>query len=138
MESVTPLVFWKRELLTDSGGAGRARGGLGQHIELVSASDAPLDVMTQFDRVEHPAAGLFGGLPGGRSRLVLNGSRTVPGKGRFTMQKGDRLAIDYAGGGGYGPPRERKRESVIADLREGLISAAAARDLYGIDVEEAR
>ncbi|MEM9431770.1 MAG: hydantoinase B/oxoprolinase family protein, partial [Pseudomonadota bacterium] len=35
-EAVTPLVFWRKELRADSGGAGRTRGGLGQRIEIES------------------------------------------------------------------------------------------------------
>ena len=37
------------------------------------------------------------------------------------------------GGGGYGDPRERDRETVRRDLRNGVISPDAARDLYGLD-----
>jgi N-methylhydantoinase B len=132
LESITPLVFWKRELHQDSGGPGTFRGGLGQHIEIECMSDTRLDVSTQFDRIDHPAQGVHGGLPGGRSRLRLNETGAVPSKGRFLMHKGDRLSIDYAGGGGYGPPAKRARSAVEADLRAGIISEAAARDVYGL------
>jgi N-methylhydantoinase B len=132
MESVTPLVFWKRELQQDSGGPGQFRGGLGQHIEIESVSETPLDVSTQFDRVDHPPVGVHGGMSGGRSRLILNDTQTVPSKGRLLMHKGDRLSIDYAGGGGYGPPARRDRDTVREDVRAGYVSAAAARDRYGL------
>lgn len=135
LESVTPLVFWRRELLADSGGAGRQMGGLGQHIEMESTAAEPLDVTLQFDRVHNPAQGLFGGQPGGRSKLTLNDGQAVPSKGRIVMQKGDRLKVDYAGGGGYGPPSERPRDAVRRDLRNGLISAQAAREVYGLEID---
>lgn len=137
MESVTPLIFWRRELLQDSGGPGRRRGGLGQHIEIESAAAEPLDVTLQFDRVHNPAMGLFGGLPGGRSRLTLNDGKPVPSKGRMTMLQGDRLHLDYAGGGGYGAPAERPRAAVAADLKNGLISQQAAREVYGLEHDAA-
>lgn len=133
MESVTPVVFWKRELLQDSGGAGRFRGGLGQHIELECMAEQPLDMTTQFDRINHPALGVFGGQPGGPSRLGLNDGLPVPAKGRMMLHKGDVLHIRYAGGGGYGPPKERDRDAVREDLREGLISEEAARAVYGLE-----
>ena len=38
------------------------------------------------------------------------------------------------GGGGYGDPREREMERVLHDVREGYISAEAARDVYGIAI----
>ncbi len=131
MESVTPLVFWKRELQQDSGGAGTYRGGLGQHIEIESVADLPLDVSTQFDRVEFPPLGVHGGREGGRSRLRLNDSVTVPSKGRLLMKKGDRLSLDYAGGGGYGPPERRDRTQLKSDVRSGYVSAQKAHELYG-------
>ena len=131
MESVSPLIFWKRGLLVDSGGPGRFRGGLGQHIEIEFTADEPMDVATQFDRVDHPALGLFGGQPGGRSRLLKNGMEPVPSKGRIMGRAGERLTLDYAGGGGYGPPLERSRQAVLDDLEDGLISAEAARVVYG-------
>ncbi len=130
MESVSPLVFWERELKQDSGGAGKFRGGLGQHIVIEAVGDSALDASTMFDRVDFPPMGVHGGLPGGRSRLRLNGTGPVPSKGQFRMHKGDRLTVDYAGGGGYGKPAQRDRELVREDLRAGRISAAAARDLY--------
>jgi N-methylhydantoinase B len=37
------------------------------------------------------------------------------------------------GAGGYGPPRERDRTAVARDLAEGVIDAAAARDIYGFN-----
>jgi N-methylhydantoinase B len=37
------------------------------------------------------------------------------------------------GGGGYGDPRERDREKVADEVRNGVISPQAARDLYGLD-----
>jgi len=135
MESVSPLVFWRRELLPDSGGPGERRGGLGQLIELETIAPQPLDVSFQFDRIENPAQGVFGGRPGGASRLILNDGVTVPGKGRITMKCGDRLKISYAGGGGYGVPEKRDRAAVAADLEDGLISEAAARAIYGLKPE---
>jgi N-methylhydantoinase B len=133
LESVAPIVFWKRELLQDSGGPGRFRGGLGQRIVLESVSEQPVDAMFQFDRVDNPARGLFGGLPGGRSRLTLNGSTPVPSKGRITLNHGDRLHLDYAGGGGYGPPTQRDPQALAADLRDGFVSKEAAETIYRRD-----
>lgn len=133
LESLSPLVFRRRELLRDSGGAGRFRGGLGQLIEIESLADQPVDFAFQFDRVDHPASGLFGGLPGGKSRLVLNDTQPIPSKGRVVLKQGDRITLEYAGGGGYGLPPERSRSAVLADLRDGLISNEAALNVYRLD-----
>jgi N-methylhydantoinase B len=53
-------------------------------------------------------------------------------KGQNTMRPGDRLRIDYPGGGGHGDPRERDRDAVRADVRAGLVSEAAAHEVYGL------
>jgi N-methylhydantoinase B len=131
MESVAPLVFWQREMLTDSGGPGRQRGGLGQRVVVEIASPEPVALNMKFERIDHPAWGLFGGRAGGPARLLLNDTEPLPPKGRALARPGDRLTIDYAGGGGYGPPAERAAALVARDLRDGLISAEAARDVYG-------
>jgi N-methylhydantoinase B len=36
------------------------------------------------------------------------------------------------GGGGYGDPRKRPAEKVAEDVRRGLVSIEAARELYGV------
>ena len=40
-ETQSPLIFWRKELRPDSGGAGRTRGGLGQIIEIEQRLDEP-------------------------------------------------------------------------------------------------
>ncbi|NIP45127.1 MAG: hypothetical protein GWN21_00850 [Gammaproteobacteria bacterium] len=44
--------------------------------------------------------------------------------------KGDRLVVETAGGGGYGPPTERDRGALEEDVRNGKVSADAAREIY--------
>jgi N-methylhydantoinase B len=39
------------------------------------------------------------------------------------------------GGGGYGPPSEREPDAIRRDVREGYVSAEAARRDYGIDLD---
>ncbi len=40
--------------------------------------------------------------------------------------------LDTPGGGGYGDPLARPPERVLADVREGLVSAEAAERDYGV------
>ena len=42
----------------------------------------------------------------------------------------------YAGGGGYGDPQERDPAAVAADLRDGYITAAAARETTGVRLSD--
>lgn len=130
LESVAPLIFWQMELLPDSGGPGKYRGGLGQEVVVEIATGQPIVLSTMSDRWRHPAFGLFGGMHGSPSNVVLNDGQPVNPKGRMVLQPRDRLRIDFAGGGGYGEPLERDLALVERDLRDGLITEQAAEEIY--------
>lgn len=135
LEGVAPLVVWRRELIPDSGGVGKYRGGLGQRMVVEFASPEPVMFTTQFDRVEHPPNGLFGGGYGAPAALRLNETQTLPSKGKVVAQPGDQLTIVYAGGGGLGDVSERDPAAVASDVRNGYVSAQAAAELYGFEGE---
>lgn len=134
IEGIAPLLFQKREMIPDSGGAGRFRGGLGQEIVIELRSDGPVRVSVLAERICHPPQGLFGGLPGFPASLALASGEAIHPKSRTILQPGDVLCLGYPGGGGYGLPRERDRTAVLDDLRNGLITPAAAREIYGLEV----
>ncbi|MBI3968498.1 MAG: hydantoinase B/oxoprolinase family protein [Chloroflexi bacterium] len=134
MEKVAPVLFWERAYLQDSGGPGRQRGGLGQRVVVEFCSPEPGTASILFERLQHPAFGLFGGLAGAPAKLELSRPVKIHPKSQLQLQPGDVLTIHYAGGGGYGSPVERSRGLVADDLKQGLISREAARDVYGFDV----
>lgn len=138
MENLAPLIVWKKELLVDSGGPGTWRGGLGQEIVLEVVGLEALAVSLISDRRDHPALGLFGGMPGAPVEIVLNDGQFIHPKARSALKPGDRLTIKYAGGGGYGQPVERSRERVVSDLQNGYITERAALDLYGLALSSVR
>ena len=70
-ESVAPILFRRKELRADSGGAGEQRGGLGQVIEVESAIGADLELLAAYDRIENPARGRRGGHPGSAGGVFL-------------------------------------------------------------------
>jgi N-methylhydantoinase B len=130
-ESVAPLVVWKKELRPDSGGPGRFRGGLGQEAVIEVRAPGPLRLSLLSDRRDHPASGILGGAPGAPAEITISdGTRPHP-KSRTTIQPGARLTMRYAGGGGYGDPRQRDPALVREDVRNGYVSPAAARSAYG-------
>lgn len=131
-EAVAPVIFHKRELRTDSGGAGKYRGGLGQRIEVSSAIDQDFMVFLSVERILNPAEGRNGGHAGaaGRIRIGENGS-DIAGKGELRVKRGETLIFETPGGGGFGDPNERDPEKVAFDLSAGVISDAAARTAYG-------
>lgn len=111
-EAQSPLVFWEKEYLQDSAGAGRWRGGLSQRIVIGTRDAIGFDCSAAtFDRRAHPARGRNGGLPGATGRVdVLSASGTLrPHEDKSTIHvpDGGRLCIELPGGGGFGPPNER-------------------------------
>ena len=132
VEAVSPLRIWRKEFAVDSGGAGRFRGGLGQELEVEVLSATSAIVSLFVERTRNPARGVVGGKQGGGSRVEINGKCDgFPLKGRSRIAAGDRIFVRYSGGGGYGDPRERDRDAVRADVEAGIVSAQAARDVYG-------
>lgn len=132
LEAITPLVIWRKELRQDSGGAGKYRGGLGQTMVLGNREDAEFAIFATFDRVHNPPRGRDGGGPGATGSLELESGAVMRGMGRQSIPIGDRLVVNMPGGGGYGDPRERDRELVLADVKAGLISQKAAERDYGV------
>ena len=132
-EAAAPVLITRRELRPDSGGAGRMRGGLGQRIEVCSATGEDFLVFLSVERVRFAARGRAGGGDGaaGRIRIGANGP-DQPGKGELRVPAGQTLVFETPGGGGFGPASKRAADQVRRDLEEGLISEQAARDIYGV------
>lgn len=135
MELKAPVLMLRKRMIPDSGGPGRRRGGLGQELVLKCIASKPITLTIRPDLLKHPAPGLLGGLPGARGEVWLNGTRLD----RFPpieFRPGDVCVVRVPGGGGFGPPRERERERVLEDVRLGLVTPAAARDVYGVQVDD--
>jgi N-methylhydantoinase B len=133
VERKFPLRVERYALLDDSGGPGRRRGGLGVVTELRLLTDAVMS--TGLMRYRFPPWGLFGGGDGAPSATVVNpgapDERVYHQAGGVRLRAGDVVSHRTGGGGGYGPPRERERELVERDVRDGYVSREAARRTYG-------
>ena len=130
-----PLRYHRSELIADSGGAGRHRGGLGTLREVEVLADGAR-ASIQADRTVTKPWGVFGGGGGQNTRYSVvspDGTVTVVGgrrpdgtfvsaKRSFSLPKGARLRIESAGGGGYGDPRERDRRLIDEDVANGYVT----------------
>jgi N-methylhydantoinase B len=132
-ESKNPWLVKKVELLPDSGGPGRHRGGLGveMHFEMLEVAF----VTSALERTKTAAWGLEGGEEAGIANncaLVLpDGTRTEFGKAtRVRVPKGATVELTCGGGGGWGPPSERDAEAVRSDVAEGYTTEEHARRHY--------
>jgi N-methylhydantoinase B len=134
IETMAPLVQRERVLRTDSGGAGRRRGGLGQVTSMAARGEITWSVNGNVDRVRRSASGVDGGLPGAPGRFGLHDGAGLPSKSRVSLDSEAIVDVTLPGGGGYGPPFERPVEAVLADVVEGYVSIEAARAVYGVEV----
>jgi N-methylhydantoinase B len=129
-EAAAPIIIWTKEYRTDSGGAGRLRGGLGQTIEFGHADGEAFAVSKMFDRIVHPARGRDGGGDGGKGAAHLDDGTPMRGMGREIVPAGRRLIVETPGGGGRGDPADRDRAVLAQDVRSGFVSEDAARAIY--------
>ena len=136
VETGTAIRIAKKEIIQDSGGAGKYRGGCGQWQEVELLTEAPVTISVRADRTRNPAKGAAGGGPGSCTRVLLN-DKEINSKGITVGHKGDRLRVMTPGSGGYGDPLGRDPQRVAVDVANGLVSAQAARDHYGTVIDEA-
>ena len=120
VESISPLVVWRKELRPGSGGEGKYRGGHGQFIEIASLDGQPFEILAAFDRIRNPARGASGGGDGAPGYVGLASGESLRGKGTQEIPGGDRLVLHTPGGGGFGDPAERDPDVVRTETRDGL------------------
>lgn len=129
-ENRVPLRIEVKELMEDSAGAGKFRGGMGQKITMVNDADAAVVVTIRPNNVRFRAPGLLGGHDGPLGYWTLNGE-SIEGNNRLLdLEKGDELCCYIPGGGGFYPPEERDSHLVAQDVAEGRVSAKAAKEIF--------
>jgi N-methylhydantoinase B len=135
-ETNNPVRIHRLELIEDSSGAGQFRGGCGVRKDVEMLADGATVVLLG-DRHKNAPYGLFGGKSGTLARTVLMRDGVeieLSSKEVRKLQRGDIVSYRLAGAGGYGDPRERKREAVQNDVTDGYITRATASSAYGVDI----
>jgi N-methylhydantoinase B len=102
IETITPLVYWRKEFRANSGGNGKFRGGMGQVIEIGHRDGHPFYLFAALDRIHNPARGRFGGSDGAPGKVSLASGKMLNGKGKQLIPQGEVLVVETPGGGGYG------------------------------------
>lgn len=132
VENVSPIFIECRNLIQDSAGPGKFRGGLGQRMVLSVRSREPAQHSPMYDRILFPAKGFAGGLPGARGKLHLDDGTMPHAKTKYVLKPGQKVTLELPGGGGFYPPEERDPEMVREDVIDGLVSLALAREVYRV------
>ncbi|HEY7607735.1 MAG TPA: hydantoinase B/oxoprolinase family protein [Alphaproteobacteria bacterium] len=132
VETVAPVVIWKKELRPDSAGAGRYRGGLGQTVEVGTIDGAPFGFFAMFDRVKSAPRGRAGGANGTPGRVETASGAKLRAMGLQVVAADERLRLSLPGGAGYGDPFDRPPAHVAADVADGIVAREAAERDYGV------
>src|SRR6476469_750128 len=135
IESEFPTRVVRYELIKDSGGAGRYRGGLGIRREYLNLEDARFSIRSMKHVI--PPNGCAGGSTGRPGDIWINPDGKDPKRlptryADYPLKKGDVFRLDTPGGGGHGDALTREPDRVLADVREGILSPQAAASDYGV------
>ena len=135
LEMSFPVRVDEYVLVTDSGGAGRFRGGLGaSRTWTVLGHKARASAC--LERTKSAPFGLSGGKPGLAAKIwteAPNGDKGIaPGKGGFDVPNGGQIHLRVPGSGGFGDPSERDINAIKEDVLDGYISEEAAETHYGV------
>jgi N-methylhydantoinase B len=139
IETKSPCIIERYELVPDSGGPGKFRGGLG--AQRVVRPRVPLNLTTTIDRTRCAPWGLDGGMAGFSNKvsLQIDGAPhdNLPNAKLMNrpMKPTDKLIARGGGGGGFGPPIERPVEKVLNDVVQGYVTHEAARKFYGVVID---
>lgn len=132
-----PLRMQAYEIVDDSGGPGRFRGGLGVRRAWTVVGN-PCQATVCFERTLSPPFGVCGGAAAPPARVSVrlpDGTETLlRSKQSFRAEPGSTISVIAPGGGGYGAPVERDRTALELDLQEGYVSPRIARLAYGMAV----
>ncbi|MCY4086242.1 MAG: hydantoinase B/oxoprolinase family protein, partial [Actinomycetia bacterium] len=139
-EAEYPLRVERYELIRDSAGPGKFRGGLGMRTDYRVLGER-VEVSAAFNRYTTPPPGLFGGGSASLNALILDlrgsSEANCPSVSGGVVLGGAVISHRTAGGGGFGDPRERDPDLVRADLADGYISPEAASRDYGLEIDPA-
>ena len=135
-----PVRISRYELVEDSDGAGKFRGGLGMRRDYEFLEhEASFTVLS--DRDKWGPHGLYGGQQGGQAYYLLSPRdksewQELSSKSTVKLQPGDVVSYRTCGGGGFGEPQQRSPELVLEDVRQGKISAERAEAIYGVVITD--
>lgn len=139
LELKTGMFMERLELRTDSGGAGRFRGGVGLRRDIRFISDG--EFLSVMKKTKTRPWALVGGHEPEATRMLVYADTDREkrvGTYRARVQAGDRARNLTAGGGGYGDPAERDPQRVLEDVIDGYVSVEAARDIYKVSITDGR
>ncbi|MGI9145957.1 MAG: hydantoinase B/oxoprolinase family protein [Chloroflexota bacterium] len=135
-EANYPVRIVRYELIADSEGGGRARGGLGLRRDYMPEGAVRFSVLA--DRARFAPQGLCGGMPARHAHFVKNPDsdpRELGSKVSVQLEAGEVFSVQMAGGGGFGPAWERDPQRVLSDVLDAKVSFERAYSVYGVVID---
>jgi N-methylhydantoinase B len=139
MEQRYPILFEEFSLHENSGGAGEHRGGFGVNYKIrIRRGEATASMVMDHGRTG--PQGAQGGADGGLNtvRIMRDGQPYVPphlSKDQsIALSEGDVIEVSTPGGGGYGEPGKRSKESIERDIARGYYTREEAARMYGVAI----
>jgi N-methylhydantoinase B len=124
----------------DSAGPGLHRGGLGTELIFKALSPNTKVTARNRDRTRFTGWGIAGGQAGGASVFIRNPGRenevNLRNTDIVTIGPGDVIHVTCGGAGGWGDPLKRDAAAVLRDHACGWVSAAHAREAYGVVIAD--
>lgn len=142
LEYLYPIIIHRYSLITDSGGAGKFRGGSGTCWQ-VEPLDQPMTFVMFGEGRRLAALGAANARSGmveskvGRVEIARGDDTEVTRKNLIAIVNPEETASNFApGGGGYGDAFERPVEKVAIDVRNEVVSVQGAREDYGVVIRD--
>ncbi len=158
-----PILYLFRRHQADSGGGGMFRGGAGCTLSYIvhDTERIPTKIMHTSGSEWPESAGIAGGGPSQTNQFIIKRKTDVRRRmtngevpqelaelsGDWDIQKviawsyldhDDVYQVRTQSGGGYGDPLDREAERVLEDVRNGVVSAEGAKDMYGVVIDVAK
>ncbi|MGV8831619.1 MAG: hydantoinase B/oxoprolinase family protein [Devosia sp.] len=134
-EARNGLLVDRMELNVEPGGEGEFAGGRGIVMDYRIRGDNGF-LTAGYTRSKFPPWALEGGHEGSSNRVQVlrkdGGVEDYAFVSGLTMHTDDVVRVITANGGGSGDPKDRDRDAVRSDLKNGLITAQQAREVYGL------
>tara|TARA_B100000678_G_scaffold155000_1_gene129556 strand:- start:334 stop:1959 length:1626 start_codon:yes stop_codon:yes gene_type:complete len=126
----SPVLINAKEFVQNSAGPGKFRGSSGERISMsrLAGHPHPLHIYLHPHRLSFAAEGAFGGKPGTKTVVALNGETVSDADspmelGYVTLDHDtDVLTVEFPSGGGMFDPLDRDQEQAAADRQNGIIS----------------
>jgi len=138
LETKAPWIIETYHMRQDSGGPGKYRGGVG--IRRTYRFLHPATTLTLVKKTKSAPWGMQGGHDAEVGRVVVwpgTEKEEITGAIHYPMGAGEVIQNNSGGGGGWGDPRERDPQRVLADVIDGFVSLESARRDYGVVIDEA-